>query len=398
MALYRFEATDSNGRPVRGSLEAKDEGALVIKLREMGYLPIEVGRSADTLQKDRSGRVSARDIANFTQALSGLLEAGFPLDKSLSILAELESKPAFNSIILVVKKGIEAGRPFSDCLSDHPKSFSPIYVSMVRAGEAGGALDSALGGLYKYLEEGQRVKDEIRSALIYPALLLVAGGSAIFVMLFFVAPSFTEVFADTGSEIPLPAKALLFISRWAAKFLLAVFAALALSYIAFRGRLSSKEGRLYLDALKLKLPVLGGILKKAAVSRFARTLGALLQGGTPLLNGLGLAIDTTGNLRMAKNLTPVIEGVRKGKGFSGTLKDAGFPPLALHMITIGEETGRLDEMLLRLSDTYDREIGVAVKRLLSLLEPAIILVMSIVVGAIVITLLTAIMSVNDMRF
>lgn len=398
MAVYRYEATDPGGRTVRGSLEAKDEGAIAVRLREMGYLPIEVNRTSDgAAPKGPSGRVNSRDAANLTQALSGLLEAGFPLDKSLSILAGLESKPALSSIILSIKKGVEAGRPLSDCLSDFPKAFSPIYVSMVKAGEAGGAMEAALRRLHAYLEDSRRIKDEITSALIYPSLLLAAGGAAIFVMLFFVTPAFTDIFADMGGEVPFAAKALLFINRWAPVFFLAISAALTLSYTAFRGRIGSREWRLYVDGVKLKVPVLGEIFRKASISRFARTLGALLQGGVPLLNGLTLAIGTAGNLRISEDLSPVVEGVRKGKGLSVTLKEADFPPLALHMLTIGEEAGRLDEMLLKLSDTYDREIGVAIKRLLQLLEPAIILFMSIVVGAIVITLLTTIMSVNDMR-
>lgn len=402
MAVYRYEATDPGGRIVRGSLEARDEGALAVRLREMGYLPIEVGRTSDGdagvtgALKGRSRRVNSRDVANLTQALSGLLEAGFPLDRSLSILAGLEGKPALRSMILGIKRGVEAGRPLSDCLSDFPKAFSPIYVSMVKAGEAGGALEAALRRLHSYLEDSRRIKDEITSALIYPSLLLVAGGAAILVMIFFVTPAFTGVFAEMGGEVPLAARALLFINRWAPVFFLAIIAAVALSYMALRGR-AGKEGRLYLDELMLKVPVLGEIFRKASISRFARTLGSALQSGVPLLSGLTLAIGTANNLRISKDLSPVVEGVRKGKGLSATLKEADFPALALHMLAIGEEAGRLDEMLLKLSDTYDREISVAIKRLLQFLEPAIILFMSVVVGIIVITLLTAIMSVNDVR-
>src|SRR5574337_343917 len=241
MAVYRYEATDPGGRIVRGSLEARDEGALAVRLREMGYLPIELNLTSDVgdagdkgAPRGRLGRVNSRDVANLTQSLSGLLEAGFPLDRSLSLLAGLGGKPALSSMILRIKRGVEAGRPLSDCLSDFPKAFSSIYVSMVKAGGAGGAMEAALRRIHSYMEDSRRIKDEITSALIYPSLLLAAGGAAILVMIFFVTPAFTEVFAEMGGEVPLAARALLFINRWAPAFFLAIAVAAALSYMALR--------------------------------------------------------------------------------------------------------------------------------------------------------------------
>lgn len=405
MALYTYQATDASGRPVKGSLEAKDESALVDKLQSMGYFPISIGKEASDQASPRgasrarlfSRSVSGRSVTYFTHELSSMLDAGLALDRSLSILAGLEKNPAFKSVILDIHSGIQGGATLADCLEKHPVVFSEIYVSTVRAGEAGGALESVLSRVKKFMEETEKLKEEIKSALIYPLLLTIVGGSAILLMLLFVIPKFTVIFADMGGVMPLPTRVLLGLSDGFARYWWVVAAATAAVFFEVRRRLGTPEGRLFFDRLKLDIPLFGEVLRKTAISRFSRTLGTLLQGGLPILDGLNIAVKTMGNSFMSRDIQPVIEGVRQGRGIVQPLRETrSFPPLAVHLLTVGEETGRLDEMLLKLSDNYDQDISTSIKRLLSLMEPLIILVMAVVVGFIVISLLLAIFSLNDM--
>lgn len=404
MALYTYQATDASGATVKGSLEARDEKVLVDKLQEMGYFPMSIGKGAEEALSPSSGglslfsrRVSTRSVAHFTHELSTMLSAGLALDRSLSILAELEKNTVFKSVILDIYKGIHGGDTFAGSLAKHPQVFSEIYVSTVRAGEAGGALEPVLSRVKKFMEETEKLKEDIKSALIYPLLLTIVGGSAVLMMLLFVIPKFTVIFADMGGMMPLPTRMLLALSELMSDYWWLAAGAAVGAFFWVRSRLRTDEGRLFFDRLTLKAPLLGEVLTKAVISRFSRTLGTLLQGGLPILEALNIAVKTMGNSFMSRQAMPIIEGVRSGRGMVQPLKETGsFPPLAVHLLTVGEETGKLDEMLLKLSDNYDQDISVAIKRLLSLMEPLIILVMAVVVGFIVISLLLAIFSLNDM--
>lgn len=404
MALFTYEALDASGALVKGSLEAADEKVLVDKLQSMGYYPMDIKKGASDEQSASTGvlrlfskRVKSGTILNFTHELSTMLSAGLPLDRSLSILAELEKNPDFKSVILDINKGIHGGDTFADCLGRHPQVFSEIYVSTVRAGEASGSLEPVLVRVKKFMEETEKLKEDIKSALIYPLLLTIVGGSAILLMLLFVIPKFTVIFADMGGEMPLPTRMLLFVSGTIAGYWWVGAGLLAGFFFWARRKMRTEEGRLFFDRLTLDIPLMGEVLRKAVISRFSRTLGTLLQGGLPILDALNIAVKTMGNSFMSASTRPVIEGVRRGRGMVAPLKETNtFPPLAVHLLTVGEETGKLDEMLLKLSDNYDHDISVAIKRLLALMEPVIILVMAVVVGFIVISLLLAIFSLNDM--
>ncbi|MBI1911056.1 MAG: type II secretion system F family protein [Deltaproteobacteria bacterium] len=403
MALYSYHATDSSGGSINGTMDGPDEGAIVSRLQDLGYLPIKVERTADSgLSKSEKPffffrKTSSREVAAFTHELGSLLDAGMPLDKSLSTLSEVEENPAFRKIIIDLYSSIQSGHTLADSLESHPTVFSPVYVNSIRAGEAGGALEIVLERLIKFMEDAEKLKEDITSALMYPLLLTVAGSAAVIVMLVFVIPRFSLIFADAGAAMPLSTQVLFlfsgfFLTYWWAPLIAAVF-------IGFqtRRRLRTEAGRLAFDKLKLKLPVLGPVLRKVVISRFSRTLGTLMQGGLPVLEALRISVNTMGNSMMFKEMRPVIEGVKSGRGIALPLKETNsFPPLAVHMLKVGEETGRLDEMLLRLADKYDRDISTSIKRFLTLLEPAIILLMAVFVGFIVISLLLAIFSLNDM--
>ncbi len=405
MALFNYQASDSSGRILKGIMEARDENDLVSKLQGMGHFPISVERpdqekAAAALPVSLTRfprRIPNRNVVNFTHELSSLLDAGFPLDGSLSILAQLEDNKAFREVILDIYVGIQAGSTLADCLEKHADVFSETYISAVRAGEAGGALEKILARIKNHMEETERIRDDVKSALIYPLLLTVFGGGAVLLIILFVVPKFSVIFADMGGVMPLPTRILLAVSDGFVRFWWLLGATVVAASFSFRRYLGTAHGRFSIDRIKIGLPLIGPVLRKIAVSRFSRTLGILLQGGVPILEALKIASKTIGNLSISNSMQPVVEGVRSGKGVSVSLKEAGsFPPLAVHMLTVGEETGKLDEMLLKLADNYDRDVSTALKRLLSLIEPVLILVMALIIGFIVISLLLAIFSINEM--
>ncbi|CAG1065985.1 Type II secretion system protein F [uncultured bacterium] len=402
MPLYSYHVTDSSGKSIKGTMDGLDDGAVVASLQEQGYLPIKVERvpekkhAGPALSLSFASKTSAREVAAFTHELGSLLEAGLPLDKSLITLSEAVENHAFREVILSLYRSIQSGQSLADSLEKHPGLFSSVYINTVRAGEAGGALETVLDRLTKFMEDSEKLKEDVTSALLYPMLLMFAGSSAIIVMLVFVIPRFTEIFADAGAAMPLSTKALFFLSGFFLKFWWAVVLSAVFSGFFIYRKLGTEKGRLFFDRWKLKLPLLGQVFKKVIISRFSRTLGTLMQGGLPVLEALRIAINTMGNSFILQQMQPIVDGVKRGRGFAQPLREAGFfPPLAVHMLKIGEETGKLEEMLLKLANKYDREIATSIKRLLALLEPSIILLMAVVVGFIVISLLLAIFSLND---
>jgi len=402
---YNYEAITRDGTVVTGSMEAASEHLVVDRLHEMDYYPVKVGSAAEDggvgtfFHSILKGRVGEKDIMSLSYQLSVLLDAGFPLDRSLSILSELTEKEKLRNIIDELSAGIRGGKSLSDALSRFPEVFSPLYINMVRAGEAGGFLEDTLKRLAAYLEESQKLKDDVRSALIYPSLLGIVGGVAVVVLLVFVVPRFSSIFADMGQALPLPTLVLLSVSSALRDYWWLFAAFISGGFLLLRYYLRTEAGRRYWDRLRFRLPVLGRLYRELSVARFARTLGALLMSGVPILNALNIVEGTQQSGSMAELTGTVKEGVRKGRTIGGLLRgNAVFPPFAIHMITVGEETGKLDEMLVRIADRFDAEVRSTIKKLLSLLEPALILSMGLVVGFIVISVLLAIFSLNDLPF
>jgi general secretion pathway protein F len=298
-----------------------------------------------------------------------------------------------------VLASIQGGSSFADALVKHPKVFSKLYINMVRAGEAGGVLELVLERLVNFLESSQELKDYITSSMLYPVLLTGVCGIAIVILLTFVIPRFSTMFEEVGKGIPASAQFLLGLSAFIKGYWWVILGVVAGIVVSVKKYLATEQGRLKWDGLKLKLIVVKALVQKIEVARFARTLGTLIKSGVPILSALNIVKETIGNVIIAGSLVGIHEGVKEGEGISKPLKNANtFPPLAIHMITVGEETGKLDEMLLKVADTYEQDVRNAVKRFISLLEPALIFFMAIVVGAIVITMLLAIISVNDISF
>ena len=400
MPVFLYKAADQRGKTITGVMEAADSRAVVERLHREEYYPIEVAAQAE-----REGlwhRVTARGISNrdlvaFTQQLATLFEAGLPLDRSLSVLEELASNPRLKAIVGDLLKSVRSGSSFGDALAKHhPRPFSRLYVNMVRAGEKGGVLEVTLRRVAEFLEAAQDFREAIKSALVYPAILLVALGGAVGFLLTFVIPRFGAIFAELGQALPLPTQILLNVSTALRDYWWALALAVLAGVLGSRILLRTAEGRLAWDRTALSLPLLGDVIRKAEVARFCRTLGTLLRSGVPVLGALAVVKEMMSNRLLAVAVERLGDGVKRGAGLSGPMGESGvFPPLALHMVRVGEETGRLEEMLLKVSDTFETEVRSAVKRFLTLLEPGLIVLMTVLVGFIVVAIAMAILSINE---
>jgi len=409
MPTYLYKATDSSGKIVNGSLEAEGEKGVVAELHNMGFIPIRIALSKGSgkrLDIDISKQVtsffkgvSGKDILGFTQDLSTLLESGLPVDRALSILIGAAEKEKVKEVVGDILKTVQGGGYLSDAMAKHPKIFSTFYVNMVKAGEAGGVLEAVLGRLGAFLESSQDLKDYIKSALVYPLFLVFVGGASIIILLTFVIPKFSVIFSDMGQAIPFSTRFLLGLSEVLRTYWWVILGGLGAIFFFLRRYLGTRAGRLRLDRNKLSLPIAGELVKKIEVARFARTLGTLTKSGVPILQALVLVKDIIGNRVIAKSMEEVYDRVKEGDKLSKPLSDSGvFPSLAIQMITVGEETGRLDSMLLKVAENYEKMVRDTVKRFISLLEPAMILAMGLVVGFVVISMLMAIFSMNEMPF
>jgi general secretion pathway protein F len=402
---FSYEATTSDGNIVTGTIEVANERSAVERIQDMGYYPLKIKKAVEgegaiqRLLAFIEGGVKEKDIMAFTYQLGVLLEAGFPLDRSLAILSGLSEKKKLKDLVSDLISHVRSGKSFSDSLLKFPSVFPPFYSNMVKAGEAGGFLEETIARLSDYLENSQSIKSDVRSALIYPSLLSFVGGTAIVILLTFVVPQFTSIFADMGEALPLPTMILLTLSNAMIDYWWLMLVLVAGTAFAVMQYVKSPIGRRAWDGLKFRLPVFGKLFQETAVSRFSRTLGTLLNSGVPILNALNIVQGTLGSDRIAEAITAVKESARRGKGISDPLANSDiFPPIAVHMITVGEETGKLDEMFIKIADRFDIEVRNTIKRMLAMLEPVLILLMGIVVGFIVISMLMAIFSINELPF
>lgn len=390
-------------------MEAGEERVVISRLHEQGYLPLRVVLPGQEKSKapfsfslpafPGSGTVRQRDLLVLTQELATLIAAGLPLDRALSVLAGLTEKAELKKAVGHILRSVQQGKSLAEALAEYPKIFPPLYVNMVKAGELGGFLDTALQRLAEYLERSQQVQDEIKSALTYPVLLTIVGGLSVVILLTYVLPKFAVILGDLGQALPTSTRVLMGISHglrayWWGLVLLGIG-----GWFGMQRYLATPHGRFAWDRWRLRLVVLGQLLRKREVARFARTLGTLLKSGVPLLQALEVVQEVAGNEMIKRALKEVRVGVREGHGIAGPLSRSGvFPTLALQMVSVGEETGRLDEMLVRVAEYYERDSYNQIKRLTSLVEPMLILVMGLIVGFVVISMLTAVFSINDVPF
>ncbi|HXJ80668.1 MAG TPA: type II secretion system F family protein [Candidatus Methylomirabilis sp.] len=406
MPTFTYRAADRRGQTIEGVMEAPDARGVVERLQRDAYFPIKVAaqserRSALGLSLPRlgGGRISRRDVLTFTHQLGTLVEAGLPLDRALVILEDLAPNPRLRTITTELLTSIRAGSSLAEAMAKHqPRPFSRLAVNMVRAGEKGGVLEATLKRLAELLEETQEFKETLVSALIYPILLTLAGAGAVVFLLTFVIPRFVDIFKDLGQSLPLPTQILLAISGTVQQYWWLFTAAILAIVVGVRMMLGSESGRMQWDRVALRLPLLGEVVLKTETARFARILGTLLKSGVPVLTALGVVRELSGNRVLSRAIDRVSDGVRRGAGIAGPLKESqAFPAMAVHIVRVGEETGRLEEMLLKLASDLESEVRRLVKRLMGLLEPSIILIMGLIVGFIVVALLMAIFSITEVQ-
>ncbi|MEK7782060.1 MAG: type II secretion system F family protein [Verrucomicrobiota bacterium] len=413
MNTYAYEAVNAAGLSSAGLIEVANQSEAVRRIKEMGLFPTRVAerrqnRITQALTRRKVAtpdkkfqinlfepRVKSAALSVLTRQIATLVDAGLPLLRGLKILQQQESHPALKRIIGEVGATIEGGSMFSEALAQHPKVFNKLYVNMVRAGEAGGALEISLLRLAEFMEKAQKIKGKVQSALFYPVAVMFVAAGVMTLMMLFVIPKFKEVFAGLTGSAGLPAFTtfVLNLSDLARHHALMVVLVLAAVVTAFLLGLRTRFGRLAFDQFKLKMPLLGPVFRKSAISRFARTLGTLLGSGVPVLQALNIVRETTGNVVVSNLVSAIHDGVKEGENLTVPLRSSTvFPPMVVGMVDIGEQTGALPDMLLKVADGCDDEVDNAVGALTSLLEPIMIVFLAVVVGSIVIAMFLPILS------
>jgi general secretion pathway protein F len=398
---FFFRAVASDGKVRAGTLTGENEKLIARELRKQGLTPIYVGvapKSASLeIKLPTLGKAGKRrDVLFFTSELSTLLNSGVPLDRALSITAELTERPAFRFIVLDVLRVLKSGKTLADSLGTHPDYFSDLYTNMVRAGEASGSL----AVIFERLAEFERTRDDLRSyiitAMVYPMLLASVGLASIILLLTFVVPKFASIFSESTMKMPTPTRIMLEASNLVRGYWWVGAGAIVLAFSIWRAYVSTASGRMWWDGFRLKTPLLGSALWKAETARFARAMATLVGNTVPLVQSIGIASATLNNRTISAALVGVAQGVKRGEGIAGPVRKAAcFPPLAGHLLAVGEETGRLDHMFARMADIYETDTKAAIKRFTSIFEPLVILIMGIVVGSLILSMLLAITSIND---
>lgn len=404
MAQYLYKAATLDGKTVEGLMDGITEENIVQSLHQLGYIPIRIvstqeKRPSLRLSSFLPKRVGLKNLLTFTQELATLIAAGLPLDRSLSILGSLTENERLSETVKDVLKRIEGGNSLAEALGNHPRIFPKLYVNMVKAGESGGFLEVILSRLALYLQHTKEIRDYLISVMIYPLILTMVSGASIAILVTFVIPRFARIFSDMGQAIPLSTQIMLSISYSIKSYWWVGIGVIVAIYLGLRVYNQNEERRLRWDRFKLRWVAVGDIIKKVEVARFSRTLGTLLQSGVSILSAFNLVKEISQNRVISRSITHVHDRLREGKAISKSLEEVGvFPPLAVHMIAVGEETGKLDEMLIKVAEAYEENVRNTIKRFVSILEPLIILVMGLVVGFIVISMLLAIFSINEIPF
>ena len=404
MAEFVYKAVTTDGQTVEGSMEGKDEAAVLHGLHELGYIPIRITSPYEKQSRllfpfFLGRRVGVKTLLVFTQEFSTLISAGLPLDRSLNILSNLTENSRMREVTKDLLRRIEGGSSLAEALEQYPGAFPRLYVNMVKAGESGGFLEVILSRLSQYLQSTKEIRDHLVSVMIYPIILTFVSLISIAILVTFVIPRFATIFSDMGQAIPLPTQIVLTFSHMATGYWWVGLGLVVVIYSGFKMYIKDEERKWRWDHFKLKWVVIGDLIKKIEVARFARTLGTLLQSGVPILPAFNLVKEISQNRAISRSIAHIHDRLREGKGISKSLEETGvFPLLAIHMIGVGEETGRLDEMLLKVAQTYEESVQTALKRFVSLLEPLVIVIMGGVVFFIVISILLAIFSINEIPF
>jgi type IV pilus assembly protein PilC len=389
MAQFEYTAKNAtSGQILKGTMDVPTRDEVIAFIRKNRMILVSVREAPTQLSfKLPGGGVKTRDVVIFTRQFSTMINAGLPLVQSLSILAQQTENKTLKDITKAVVYDVEAGNTLADALAKHPKAFSGLYVNMVAAGEAGGILDTILMRLATFLEKNDALVRKVKGAMVYPAVIITVAIIAVAVLLVFVIPTFSSMFASVNMELPLPTRIVIGASDMLTRFWWAIVLGGILLVLGFRSYYNTPDGRKNIDGLLLRAPVLGDLLRKSAVSRFTRTLGTLISSGVSILDGLEITAKTAGNRVVHDAVMQSRQSIAGGETIAGPLQASGvFPPMVISMISVGEQTGGLDEMLTKIADFYDAEVDVAVSALLSLMEPVMIVVLGVIVGGMVVAM------------
>jgi type IV pilus assembly protein PilC len=384
MPTFAYTARTLGGELKSATMDAASRDDVVAQLKRQRLIIVKVDEER---AKKRPGRIKTRDIVIFTRQFSTMINAGLPLVQALDILSKQSENKALQEVTRQVVYDVESGNTVADALRKHPKAFTELYVNMVAAGEAGGILDTILMRLATFLEKNDALVGKVKSAMIYPGVIMSVAAIAIMVLLIFVIPVFENMFASVNLALPLPTRIVIAASAFLTGYWWAVAAGIFLAITSLRKYYKTSDGQLRIDTLLLKIPVLGDLLRKSAVSRFTRTLGTLISSGVSILDGLEITAKTAGNRVIHDAIMESRASIAGGDTISAPLqKSAVFPPMVISMIAVGEQTGGLDEMLTKIADFYDTEVDTAVSGLLSLMEPVMIVFLGVVVGGMVVAM------------
>jgi type IV pilus assembly protein PilC len=425
MPKFNYVAMDSRGKETKGTLDVANQNEAISRLKEMGYFPTKVTEAEKTKEKggDKKkaaassaaggkkkrrdinitipglgGKVKPKVLTTFTRQLATLVDAGLPLLRGLRVLEKQEKNPTLRRIINDLAISIEGGSTFSEGLAQHPKVFNRLFVNMVKAGELGGVLEVVLNRLSEFMEKAQKIKGKVVAAMFYPAAVMFVAVAILTILMVFVVPKFKQIFADMLEGKPLPAftNLVLGISEVIANHAIETVIAVIVFFILLKLVVRTKIGRKLFDKLKLHFPVLGPVISKVAIARFTRTLGTLISSGVPILQALNIVRETSGNVIVANAVTAVHESVKEGETITAPLEASRvFPPMVISMVDVGEQTGALPEMLMKIADNYEDEVDNAVSAMTSLLEPIMIVFLAVIVGSIVIALFLPLIMLID---
>ena len=390
MPEYEYRATGRNGETVVGKRTAPSREALDAQLRGMQLTPnriVEKGKEIAIPKPKMAGSVSAKELAIFTRQFSVMIDAGLPLVQCMEILATQQENTGFQKALSDVRASVEAGSTLANGLRLYPKIFDPLYCNMVEAGETGGILDAILQRLSGYIEKAVKLKGAVKSALIYPVAVVGIAGGVIFLLLWKVVPIFATLFAGLGVDLPLPTRIVIGLSNAIAMFAVPMIAGGIAAGYGLKKYYATPSGRMMIDKLILKIPLLGSLMRKIGVARFTRTLGTLITSGVPMLEAMDITARTSGNAVIEEAILTVRKAIETGRTIVDPLRETGvFPNMVCQMIGVGEQTGALDTMLGKVADFYEDEVDAAVGDLLTAMEPMIILILGVVVGGVVISM------------
>ena len=389
MPVFVYKAVTRSGRKVKGELDLPNIDLAYTALQRKGYSKIKVKpKPKDILEGTfLEGKVKDRDMVVFSRQFSTMITAGVPILQALQVLCEQTENRKFRRVLYEVKNDVEAGNSLFDAMSKHKDVFDELYVNMVNAGEAGGVLDVVLQRLAEYIEKASKLKSKVKGAMIYPAVICFVAIAVVTIILVFVIPTFEKLFAESGAVLPVPTQIVINLSHWVKGNILYLIGGIICFFIIYKLVYKLEKGKVVIDSLKLKMPLIGPLLRKVAIARFSRTLSTMITSGVPILQSLDIVSKTAGNKILEIGVMEAKKSIAEGQTIAEPLEDTGiFPPLVTHMVAIGEATGALDTMLSKVADFYDEEVEIAVETLMSLIEPVMIVFLGVVVGGLVISM------------